>query len=458
MRTQSTNPLVDFEAAIEKLGGVEETLRQLAELNRKISEITPDERAGIRQVEAPVLGDLVPPGEVLGLLASSPEQGLFELERLHAAPGMVGGPIGRIVTAAIHDERIAPETRARLLWRYNHVTRFRDAALSGAKGTLPFGLLDSVSGRRDYCARKRPGYETVRCSSRVFFKRIQTFSRFDWEKGRVKTQEVLKKAIDDDSPAEFMLALGLVGKKVDARLLTWLLGLWKTKILDWLIENDESAMEWLDPRRLLFHVCASFADNGISETVERIEGSHPGTVASCTDALGRNLLWYTLYNRLLTNGGGGVSRLTAVEDLMIGLGADPDAKTAWGVSWRQMKHAMAEDERGVSLFVNGERAGEKGYVVALPQGDGDEHHFRIVLNGTGLAMEWAFPKRRFHEVHHAYYRRNICAEDDKGEEAAIVFRRRNGANDEDQRMVFRRGPDRLFHFAESKILCTKAYR
>lgn len=451
--TKSTHPLSAFEAAIEKLGGVEETLRQLAELNRKISEITPDEREGIRQVEAPVLGDLVPPGEVLGLLASSPEKGLFELERLHAAPAGAAD-VRRIVTDAMRDERVAPETRARLLWRYNHVASYRDAALAGAKGTLPFGLLDCEDGRRDYCARKRPGYETVRCSSRVFFKRIQTISSFDWGRGRVKTPEVLKKAIDDDSPAEFMLALGVLGKKLDARLIIWLLGLGKTKTLDWLMANDETAKEWIDPSRVLFYKCANFWDKSISESVEKIERASPGTVASCADALGRNLLWYTLYNRLLTNGGGGVSRLTAVEDLMIGLGADPDAKTAWGVSWRQMKHAMAEDERGVSLFVNGERAGEKGYVVALPQGDGDDHHFRIVLNGTGLAMEWAFPKRLFHGACHAYCRMDDQA---KGEEAAIVFRERKGEKNYDRRVSFLRGPDRLFHFAESTTICSKAY-
>ncbi len=194
--TKSTHPLSAFEAAIKELGGAEEALRQL---NRKLREMPPEHRLGIRQVETPVLGDLVPPEEIPVLLASSPGRGLFELERLHTAPGMAGR-IGRIVTNAIRDPRVTTETRARLLWRYNYVDYYRESALAGARGTLPFGLLDCEAGRRDYCARSRPGYETVRCSSRVFFKRIQTISSFDWKKGRVKTSEVLKKAIDDDSP------------------------------------------------------------------------------------------------------------------------------------------------------------------------------------------------------------------------------------------------------------------
>ncbi len=454
--TKSTNPFAEFEAAIKELGGVEEALRQLNELNRRLDAMTPEQRLGIRQVEVPVLGDLVPPEGIPALLASSPARGLFELERLHAAPA-AAGHIGRIVTDAVRDKRVAPETRARLLWRYNYVDYYREAALSGAKGTLPFGLLDCEAGRKDYCARKRPGYETVRCSSRVFFKRIQTISSYDWQKGRVKTQEVLKKAIDEDSPAELMLALGVLGKKVDARLLTWLLGLGKTKILDWLMENDETAKEWMDPRRVLFYKCANHWDKSVSESIEQIERTSPGTAASCTDALGRNLLWYTLYNRLLSNGGSRKSPLSPVEEQLIRHGVDPDATTAWGVSWRQLKRAKEEEDRGIALFVNGTPAfDDKGWRIRPPQPEGDAHHFRIVLQGTGLAMEWAFPKHWFPVARHAYLCLNRSAKDNQGLEAVIVFSKTNGANNVDRRVYFRRGPDRLFHCAESKVLVTKA--
>ena len=39
----------------------------------------------------------------------------------------------------------------------------------------------------------------------------------------------------------------------------------------------------------------------------------------------------------------------------------------------------------------------------------------------------------------------------------IVFSERDGAKNKDHRIYFRRGPDRLFHFAESDVLVTKAY-
>ena len=451
------NPLADFMAEVEKLGGVEEAMRQLNELNRRLDSMPPEHRLGIRQVETPVLGKPLPPEEVRELLVSSPGRGLFELERLPAVPELYGR-IGRIVTDAIGDKRVAPETRARLLWRYNHVDYYRDAALAGAKGTLPFGLLDCEAGRKDYCARRRSGYETIRCSNRVFFKRIQTISSYDWEKGRVKTQEVLKKAIDDDSPAELMVALGVVGKEVDVRLLTWLLSLGKTKILDWLMENDEVAKEWIDPRRVLFYKCANHWEKTIGEAIEQIERTSPGTAASCTDALGRNLLWYTLYNRFFSNERSRKNPLSPVEELLISHGVDPDAKTAWDVSWRQMKCAMAEELREFTFFVNGAPAfDDKGWRIRPPQPEGDAHHFRIVHQGTGLAMAWTFPKRRFPVVTSA----SLCtlrdAKDNKGFGAVIDFLERDGGKDLNHSVFFSRGPDRLFHFLKSNVIVRKAW-
>ena len=403
--------------------------------------MTPQRLLGIRQIEAPVLGDLFPPEEVGELLASSPEKGLFELERLGAAPEGAG-KIGRIVTDAIRDARVAPETRARLLWRYNHVETYRDSALSGAKGTLPFGLLDSEAGRRQYCKMKRLDFETIRCSSPVFFKRIREISSFDWAKGKVETNAILRKAIDDDAPAELMISLGVIGRKLDARILTWLLCLHKSNILDWLMENDETAREWLDPRRMLFFACANWGRNTLADYLEEAEKASPGIVASCADAFGRNLLWYMLYNRCFRYG-------RDAEELLVRYGANPDAKTAWGVSWREMKLAREAENRAVALFVNGERLGEKRYATALPQGEGNVHHFRIILQCTGLAMEWTFPKFYFPVVHHASLQRKSYVGDKHDGDVIITFRQRSGGYIEDRRVFFRRGADRLFHLTES---------
>ncbi len=44
--------------------------------------------------------------------------------------------------------------------------------------------------------------------------------------------------------------------------------------------------------------------------------------------LGRNLLWYTLYSDNDCN--------TNLTDALVGYGCDPDAETAWNLSWRDM--------------------------------------------------------------------------------------------------------------------------
>ena len=63
--------------------------------------------------------------------------------------------------------------------------------------------------------------------------------------------------------------------------------------------------------------------------VERAEKLQPGIAATCVDALGRNLLWYSLYS-----GNGHDRHLT---DALVGYGCDPDAETVWNLSWRDMK-------------------------------------------------------------------------------------------------------------------------
>ena len=456
--TKKTDPLADFKAASEELCGFEEAMRQLKEFHRRLEAMTPEERRGFRQVSVPVLGELLTPEEIGVLLASSPERGLFELERLHAVPEMVGR-LGRIVTDAIRDARVAPETRARLLWRYNHLDEYRDAALSGARGVIPFGLIDSEAGRRQYCKMKRTGYETVRCSSPVFFQRIRDISSFDWKKGRIKVEEIVRQAIDADEPARLVLALNLVGRKVDARLINLLFTLRKTRTLGWLMEHDATAQEWLDPRRMLFHDCSTWMPDTLLQTIEKAEWENPGIVRSCVDALGRNLLWYTFYNRCVTSAdvSSRGSALSPVEELLIRLGANPDARTAWGVSWWQMKRAKEDEDRGIALFVNGKHASDKEFVVAQSQGEGDEHRFKIVLQGTEVTMEWAFPKTLFPVVCRPYLRRSFRDKDYKGVEAVIVFRKRNGPNNEDRSVCFRRGADRLFHFAETTMHISKPW-
>ena len=188
-----------FMDAVAAMGGIEEAARQLDEARRAIAAATPEERWGVRVVERADPGEAVPPEEIPGLLASAPARGLFALERATFDPSVPAAAVRTILSAAFGDARVASETKAELLWRYNHEPDFRDAALADLRGPVPFCLLDSEEGRRSHCARKLSGHEAVRCSSPGLFGRIRSHSSAS--EYVEPFEDVVREAIAADEPA-----------------------------------------------------------------------------------------------------------------------------------------------------------------------------------------------------------------------------------------------------------------
>ena len=277
--------------------------------------------------------DPVPPlEEIRLLLADAPEKAIDAIERMEYLPESLERPFGpreRLVSDAICDRSLPKATRARLLLSVGHDRTFDGLPPAEARD-VPLGFLHSKAGRKWYCENGRPGFEIVRCSDPAFFKNV---AREDWSNDvdvdKVKIDPKLRKAIDADSPAQLMMQLSVSGKHMDARLLAVILTLCKTKILEWLLENDDKTKEFLDERRMLFYVCANWPYQDATAWLEKTEAKQPGIIKSCVDALGRNLLWYTQYNR----------RHGRAEETLLKHGCDPDAETVWGLSWRDMKAA-----------------------------------------------------------------------------------------------------------------------
>lgn len=452
-----------FINAIEAMGGIEEAARQMRAARRAIAAMTPEERWGVRVVERADAGEAFPPEEIPGLLASAPERGLFALERATFDPAVPAAAVRTILSDAFRDARVAPETRAELLWRYNHEPDFRDAALADLRGPVPFCLLDSEEGRKSHCARKLPGHETVRCSSPGLFGRIR--SRSSASEYVEPFEDVVREAIAADEPARLMVALAVAGRKPDLRLFVAALHLRKTRILDRLMERDATAKRWLDPRRLLFYAAANWPFADLPALAEASERKSPGIVASCVDALGRNLLWYALaYRRFVSSWSCAASRNPAgkaeeAEALLVRLGADPDAPTKWGASWRQVALVREERSWDHDVFLDGVRVSPRGRSddagwserFAEPiRADGDEHRVRIVQRGTGLASEWAFPAKRFPRIEQSHLRFVLQTRRDDDDTIVIEFQNEPTPDRRDRRIakfLFRRGPDRLYRFA-----------
>ncbi len=239
------------------------------------------------------------------------------------------GPRERSVSDTICDRNLPKTTRARLLRRVGNDGEFNNLPSSKVQD-VPLGFLDTMAGRQWYCDHGEVGCEVVRCSDPGFFKNVaRKDDSDDVDLEKVKTAPGVRRAIDADSPAQLMMQLSVLGKLVDARLLAVILSLRKTKILEWLLENDEKTGKFLDKRRMLFYICANWPYRDATDWLEKAEAKQPGIIKSCVDALGRNLLWYTQYNR----------RHGRAEDTLLRHGCDPDAKTVWGLSWRDMKAA-----------------------------------------------------------------------------------------------------------------------
>ena len=237
------------------------------------------------------------------------------------------GPRERSVSDTICDRSRPKAKRAKLLRQVGNDCEFNSLPFAKAQD-VPLGFLDTMAGRRWYCDHGGAGCEVVRCSDPGFFKNVaRKDDSDDVDLEKVRIDPNVRKAIDANSPAQLMMQLAVSGKYVDARLLAVILSLRKTKVLEWLLANDEKTGRFLDERRMLFYVCANWPYQNATDWLEKAEAKQPGIIKSCVDALGRNLPWYTQYNR----------RQKEAEETLLRHGCDPDAETVWGLSWRDMR-------------------------------------------------------------------------------------------------------------------------
>ena len=325
---------------------------------------------------------------VRALLRSDPDRGIAALLAMDYEPESLASPFGpreRILADAILDREIPKPTRARLLrLADDEGLRHESGPFAGLPPLeardVPLALLDTRNGRHWAAENGGPAGAEARCTDPAFFKNVaRSDYSDDVDADKVRLDPKLKKAIEADAPAQLAMRLAVSGRRVDARVLAVVLALHRTKTLEWLLANDDKTKELLDERRMLFFVCANWEAKEAVAWLERAEEKKPGILKSCADALGRNLLWYTLYN------GWGPK----IENTLLKHGCDPDAETAWGLGWRDMRARDRPDAFDVS--VNGK---SPGAVEAKDTRDeelakaADMTVVRIVRRATGEAFEW----------------------------------------------------------------------
>ena len=325
---------------------------------------------------------------IRALLRSDPDRGIAALVAMDYEPESLARPFGpreRILADAILDRDLPKPTRARLLRLadgegYRHESGPFAGLPPVEARDVPLSFLDTRCGRRWAAENGGPGGAEARCTDAAFFKSVaRSEYSDDVDADKVRLDPKLKKAIDADAPAQLAMQLAVSGRRVDARLLAVVLARHRTKTLEWLLANDEKAKELLDERRMLFFVCANWEAKEAVAWLERAEAKQPGVLKSCVDALGRNLLWYTLYN------GWG----SKIANTLLRHGCDPDAETAWGLAWRDMQAREQPDAFDVSVN------GKSPDAVEAKDSHGDELEkaedvavVRIVRRATGETFEW----------------------------------------------------------------------
>ena len=333
-----------------------------------------------------------------GLLVSNPLAGIEVLLRMDSLPESLVQPFGReerLLSEVICDSSLPRPVRARLLDEFVYDGTFSSFPENAVRGDVPMGLLDAPAVRKWYCAREKPGYRDIRCSNRFFFGQESKFE---------PTTEIDKRifmAIISDSPAEFMINTSLAGYGFEPKYFQAILDSHSFRILEYLMEDSDG--EIISPREMLFYVCANWDDNHAVKWLLRSEKRHRGLARECVDALGRNLLWYRRYFEKSRRRG--IGKKNNVIETLFRVGCDPDADTAWGLSWRDMAclpPPMSDERRLYDIFIDGVRFSLEGYGYDVKEGCyipkilGRKcvKEVKIVMRGSGRTMTWTLGEGR----------------------------------------------------------------
>ena len=114
--------------------------------------------------------------------------------------------------------------------------------------------------------------------------------------------------------------------------------------------------------KLLLTVLHEMPSGGVLQTIEAIEETFPGTIASAEDAFGRNALWFALRLFVLR---GNADTASAVGEYLVSQGCDPD-KTFGDTGKRRFSwNTMARIVSAIERYEQSLPADERGVIVGI---------------------------------------------------------------------------------------------
>lgn len=194
-----------------------------------------------------------------------------------------------------------------------------------------------------YCREHQPGWEDV---AESVGEALREAAYWRWRYFCDQYPQV-KTAIENGDPKGFFRQLGAEGFRFSRQWLRLIVDEQGWDLLARLIRRSEELFKVIEPRRLLFGICADgrFKDKVAAKLVRMLERRCPGIVAKTVDIFGDTPLWYTLYR--YQHGGKGVAgslwqheNMGSLARVLKALGCDPDRKNKMGLSWRMVKCRM----------------------------------------------------------------------------------------------------------------------
>jgi hypothetical protein len=203
-------------------------------------------------------------------------------------------------------------------------------------------FIDNEFNCDDYCYLQKPGWEMLRyilCDSR--------WSRMSYRSARkhkiFRMGESLKIAFREDDAAAFAISLDLSGKKISYSLLWEVLYAGATEVFRFLLENDRIPEKVISFPELCCFLVARFPERAAILMLKAIEEHKPGTVGAVHDALGRNLLWYAIYNTETLWFGDSYEQ--GLPHFLLEHGCDPENANQVGFTWRELCEALTDKQK-----------------------------------------------------------------------------------------------------------------
>lgn len=190
-------------------------------------------------------------------------------------------------------------------------------------------LIDNGCVTFRYCQAQKPGWELLR--HRLYGRRHQT----------LHLAGPLREALETDSVPGFRMMMDMTGQEISFSLLYEIVNKNAYNIFRYLFIEDHIPERVISHLELAAWFTMAFYEEKAIALLSLIEEKRPGFLKSCHDPLGRNLLWYVVYNHFTS----WFHPNCRLAKYLCDCGCDPENKNQLGLSWRYIADNLPRKQK-----------------------------------------------------------------------------------------------------------------